>query len=126
MALLAEMELIKNQITSALEQVTMHGINLKTLGISKVAILSEKNDLSSEDGLVKEYKRLSVQLKQLQILEKRYTDTIENLQKDEITIVDDINKFTNLDVSSIIHQIWLTMPFNSNGRKRSKNNLTFF
>lgn len=102
MGLLAEMELIKNQITSALEQVTMHGINLKTLGISKVAILSEKNDLSSEDGLVKEYKRLSVQLKQLQILEKRYTDTIENLQKDEITIVDDINKFSNLDVSSIL------------------------
>lgn len=77
----------------------MHGINLKTLGISKVAILNEKNDLSSEDGLVKEYKRLSVQLKQLQILEKRYTDTIQALQKDEITIADDINKYANLDVS---------------------------
>lgn len=77
----------------------MHGINLKTLGISKVAILSEKNDLSSEDGLVKEYKRLSVQLKQLQILEKRYTDTIEALRNDEVNVADDINKFSNLDVS---------------------------
>lgn len=77
----------------------MHGINLKSLGISKVATMSEKNDLSSEDGLVKEYKRLSVQLKQLQILEKRYNDTIQTLQKEEITVADDIRKFTNLDVS---------------------------
>lgn len=98
--IISEIELIKNQITSALEQVTMHGINLKTLGITKVATLSEKNDLSSEDGLVKEYKRLSVQLKQLQILEKRYTDTMETLRKDEITVADDIKKFSNLDVSS--------------------------
>lgn len=101
--------MIKNQITSALEQVTMHGINLKTLGISKVANLSEKNDLSSEDGLVKEYKRLSVQLKQLQILEKRYTDTLATLQKDDLTIADDINKFSNLDVSKI-HNFILNAP----------------
>lgn len=83
----------------------MHGINLKTLGISKVAILNEKNDLSSESGLVKEYKRLGVQLKQLQILEKRSIDQIEMLKKEDITAADDIEKFNNLDVSQIVFVI---------------------
>lgn len=91
--------MVKNQITSVIEQVTMQGINLRTLGITKVSILNEKNDLSSEDGLLKEYKRLSIQLKQLQLLEKRSVDQIENLKREERTTMDDFDKFSNLDVS---------------------------
>lgn len=90
--------MIKNQITSAIEQATMSGINLKSMGMTKVTLLNEKNDLSSEDGMIREYKRLSIQLKQLQILEKRSSDQIENLKKEEIERIDDIGKFQNLDV----------------------------
>lgn len=89
--------MIKNQITSALEQVTMNGINLRSLNINKIPNLSEKNDLSSEDGLVKEYKRLSIQLKQLQILEKRYTDQLEQHQTDEDELTKNMRKFSNLE-----------------------------
>ena len=77
----------------------MQGINLKNLGLSKSSIVNEKNDLSSEDGLLKEYKRLSIQLKQLQILEKRSVDQLENMRSEELSVIDDINKFNNLDVS---------------------------
>lgn len=90
--------MIKSQITSALEQVTMNGINLRTLNISKISGLSEKNDLSSEDGLVKEYKRLSIQLKQLQILDKRYTDQLQQLRAQEEKLMEDMRKFSNFDV----------------------------
>lgn len=93
---------MKNQITSALEQVTMNGINLKTLNMSKISSLSEKNDLSSEIGLLKEYKRLGIQLKQLQILEKRYTDQLKTIKDDEQKIKDDIEKFSNLEVNFIV------------------------
>lgn len=78
---------------------TMQGINLKTLDIPTASGLNEKNDLSSEDGLLREYKRLSVQLKQLQIIEKRSQDQIETLKKDQMSMMDEIDKFSNLDVS---------------------------
>lgn len=95
---ISEIDSIKNQITSAIEQMTMQGINLKSLDISKAAILNEKNDLNSEDGLLKEYKRLSIQLKQLQIIEKRSQTQIDSMKKEDITITDDIDRYNNLDV----------------------------
>lgn len=80
----------------------MNGINLRTLNINKISSLSEKNDLSSEDGLVKEYKRLSIQLKQLQILEKRYADQLEQLKSQEEKLMEDMRKFSNFDVGKSI------------------------
>lgn len=94
-----EIELIKSQITSAIEQVTMNGVNLKTLGLSKAA-LDDGNDLTSEHGMVKEYKRLLVILKQLQILKKRTTDQIETAKRDELELQQEIEKYSNLNVSS--------------------------
>lgn len=67
--------------------------------MSKSKILDEKNDLSSHDGLLKEYKKLSIQLKQLQILEKRTRTQFDNLKNEEIQILDEIDKFNNLEVS---------------------------
>lgn len=72
----------------------MNGVNLKSLGLS----LDDGNDLSSEDGMLKEYKRLSIQLKQLQILRKRTIDQIQNLNQDKIDITNDMQKFANLQV----------------------------
>lgn len=94
---LKEIELIKSQITSAIEQVTMNGVNLKTLGLPRTA-LDDSNDLTSENGMLKEYKRLLVILKQLQILKKRTTDQIENAKKDELELDQDIRKYSNLNV----------------------------
>lgn len=94
----AEIELIKSQITSAIEQVTMNGINLKTLGLSKAA-LDDSNDLTSQHGMIKEYKRLLVILKQLQILKKRTTDQIESTKKETLELQQEIEKYTNLNVS---------------------------
>lgn len=76
----------------------MQGINLKSYNISKSSGLDEKNDLSSHDGLLKEYKRLSIQLKQLQLLEKRTRDQLSDLKKEEINVADDIDKHSNLSV----------------------------
>lgn len=70
---------------------TMNGMNLKSLGLSKP-------DLSSEDGMLKEYKRLSIQLKQLQILRKRTSDQIQNLKQEKHYIANDTLKFANLQV----------------------------
>lgn len=81
-----------------IEQVTMNGVNLKTLGIPKSA-LDENNDLSSEIGMLKEYKRLLVVLKQLQVLKKRTTEQIENALKEEMELHRDIEKYTNINVS---------------------------
>lgn len=92
-----EIDVIKNQITSAIEQMTMQGINPKTLDISKSTIFNEKNDLSSEAGLLNEYKRLSVQSKQLQIIEKRSSTQMEALRREEMSMSNDIDKFLNLE-----------------------------
>lgn len=81
-----------------IEQVTMNGVNLKTLGIPKSA-LDENNDLSSENGMLKEYKRLLVVLKQLQVLKKRTTEQIENALREEMELHRDIEKYTNINVS---------------------------
>lgn len=91
---------MKNKITYAIEQITLQGINLKNYGITKSSILNEKNDLSSHEGLLKEYKKLSIQLKQLQILEKRTKDQQAELKEEELLVNEEIKKFSNLDVSS--------------------------
>lgn len=75
----------------------MNGVNLKSLGISKSA-LDDNNDLTSENGMLKEYKRLSIILRQLQILKKRTADQIENAKKEEIELQEDIQKYANLNV----------------------------
>lgn len=88
-----------------IEQVTMNnsGVNLKALGIPKTA-LDEKTDMTSENGMLKEYKRLSVVLKQLQILKKRTADQIENTKEEELELQRGIEKYTNINVSeSWIH-----------------------
>lgn len=95
------METLKNQITYAIEQITMQGINLKSYGISRASMMYDKNDLSSHDGLLREYKRLGIQLKQLQILEKRTADQLKELRREESTVSEEILKFTNLNVSNI-------------------------
>lgn len=93
-----EIEVIKSQITSAIEQVTMNGVNLKTLGIPKSA-LDDNNDLTSENGMLKEYKRLLVVLKQLQILKKRTIDQTDNAKKEIIQLEMEIDKYSNLHVT---------------------------
>lgn len=90
--------MIKNQITSAIEQVTMNGVNLKTMGLSKAAV-DDSNDLTSEHGMVKEYKRLLVILKQLQILKKRTSDQIEFTNNEELELQQELEKYSNLNVS---------------------------
>lgn len=79
----------------------MNGINLKTLGLSKAAV-DDSNDLTSEHGMVKEYKRLLVILKQLQILKKRTIDQIETAKRNELELLQDIGKYSNLNVSYIL------------------------
>lgn len=78
----------------------MQGSNLKSYGISRSSMMDEKNDLSSHDGLLREYKRLGIQLKQLQILEKRTGDQLKELRLGEATVREEILKFTNLNVSN--------------------------
>lgn len=75
----------------------MNGVNLKSLGISKTA-LDDNNDLTSENGMLKEYKRLLVVLKQLQILKKRTTDQIDNSKTETVELEQEIVKYSNLNV----------------------------
>lgn len=79
----------------------MNGVNLKTLGIPKAA-LDDNNDLTSENGMLKEYKRLLVVLKQLQILKKRTIDQTDNAKKEIIELESEIEKYSNLHVKKKI------------------------
>lgn len=72
---------------------TLQGMNLKNINL-------EKNDTSSQNGLVKEYKKLSIQLKQLQILEKKHSTQLEQLKTEERTLAEEMQKFAQLDVSA--------------------------
>lgn len=92
-------DVLKNQITYGIEQITLQGVNLKTYGVSGSSLLDEKHDLGSQDGLLREYKRLSIQLKQLQILEKRTRDQLDELAKNEQQFEEDTAKFGNHNVS---------------------------
>lgn len=72
---------------------TLQGMNLKNVNL-------EKNDLSSQNGLLKEYKKLSIQLKQLQILEKKNATQLEQLKAEERLMLDEIHKYSQLEVSA--------------------------
>lgn len=93
-------ESLKNQITYAIEQITMQGINTKSLGSDKLdsSGFTAKNDLNSHSGLIKEYKKLSIQLKQLQILEKRTINQLTGLRQEETEALSNIQKYSNLEV----------------------------
>ncbi|XP_055591662.1 intraflagellar transport protein 74 homolog [Uranotaenia lowii] len=92
-------EALKNQITYAIEQITLQGINMKSLGSDKLdsSGFTAKNDLNSHAGLMKEYKKLSIQLKQLQILEKRTISQLNGLRQEENDALNNIQKFSNLE-----------------------------
>ncbi|KFB43454.1 hypothetical protein ZHAS_00011292 [Anopheles sinensis] len=96
-------ELLKNQITFAIEQITLQGINMKGFRGDKSDKLDNeeiisKNDLSSHAGLIKEYKKLSIVLKQLQILEKRTREQVNALRKEETDATHLIQKYMNLEI----------------------------
>ncbi|KAL1404604.1 hypothetical protein pipiens_018799 [Culex pipiens pipiens] len=92
-------ESLKNQITFAIEQITLQGINMKTLGSDRLesAGFTAKNDLNSHSGLIKEYKKLGIQLKQLQILEKRTIGQLSELRQEETEALGNIQKYSNLE-----------------------------
>ncbi|KAG5675696.1 hypothetical protein PVAND_005580 [Polypedilum vanderplanki] len=91
-------ELLKNQITFAIEQITLQGMTSKEIGNVKIstAVLNENpNNLNSHGGLVKEYGRLQIQLKQLKILEKRLNKQLNELNEAEVNLIADIKRFSN-------------------------------
>lgn len=87
---------LKNQITYGIEQITMQGVNLKQLGIATDGGEQQRSDLGSHDGLVREYKRLGVQLQQLQLLERRTGNQLAELRAAEQECVDETARFGNV------------------------------
>ena len=62
------------------------------------SILNENpHNLNSQEGLVKEYQKLQIQLKQLKILEKRIKKQLDDLKDTEQYISSDIRKYSNLN-----------------------------
>lgn len=72
---------------------------MKSLGSDKLESsgFTAKNDLNSHTGLIKEYKKLSIQLKQLQILEKRTINQLTGLRQEETEALHNIQKYSNLE-----------------------------
>lgn len=97
---LSDVESLKNQITFMIEQITLQGINTKFSSNVKLnsSAFNEKNDLNSHGGLLKEYGKLQIQLKQLNILEKRMKKQLSELHQNENDLLQNIQKFNNLDV----------------------------
>lgn len=95
-----DVESLKNQITFLIEQITLQGINTKFSSNLKLtsSTFSEKNDLSSHGGLLKEYSKLQIQLKQLKILEKRMKKQLDELRQGEGDLLHNIQRFNNLDL----------------------------
>ncbi|XP_058461923.1 intraflagellar transport protein 74 homolog [Malaya genurostris] len=89
-------ESLKNQITYAIEQITLQGVSMQSLGSEKLEFTA-KNDLNSHVGLTKEYKKLGIQLKQLQILEKRTVKQLDELRTNETDALNNIHKYNNLE-----------------------------
>lgn len=83
-----------------IEQITLEGINTKFSSNVKLnsSAFNEKNDLSQHSGLIKEYGKLQIQLKQLSILEKRMKKQLSELHQDENDLLKNIQKFNNLNV----------------------------
>lgn len=94
-----DVENLKNQITFMIEHITLQGINSKfnTTTSTKLSLNSEKFDLSTQDGLLREYGKLQIQLKQLKLLEKRMGKQLSDLRTDESNFLRNIQKFNNLD-----------------------------
>ncbi|KAL7019232.1 hypothetical protein ACKWTF_011046 [Chironomus riparius] len=93
-------ENLKNQITFAIEQITLQGMSSKVDGNMKIStsILNENShNLNSQEGLVKEYRKLQIQLKQLKILEKRIKKQLDDLKDTEGNLLEDIRKYSNLN-----------------------------
>lgn len=82
-----------------IEQITLQGVNTKFFSGAKInsSVFNEKNDLNSHNGLLKEYSKLQIQLKQLKILEKRMKKQLDELHQDERDLLRDIQKFNNLN-----------------------------
>lgn len=82
-----------------IEHITLQGINSKfnTTTSTKLSLNSEKFDLSTQDGLLREYGKLQIQLKQLKLLEKRMGKQLSELRTDESNFLRNIQKFNNLD-----------------------------
>lgn len=59
-----------------IEHITLQGMNSR-FNTSNVGAFNEKNDLNTQDGLLKEYGKLQIQLKQLKLLEKRMKKQLE-------------------------------------------------
>ncbi|ETN65728.1 coiled-coil domain containing 2 [Anopheles darlingi] len=93
-------EKLKNQITYAIEQITLQGINMKNLNEDKLdgSGFISKNDLNSHSGLIKEYKKLGIHLKQLQILENRTLQQVNTLRQEETDVLSSIQRYSNLEV----------------------------
>lgn len=70
-----DVENLKNQITFMIEHITLQGMNTR-FNTGNV-VFNEKNDLNTQDGLLKEYGKLQIQLKQLKLLEKRMKKQLE-------------------------------------------------
>ncbi|XP_053685991.1 intraflagellar transport protein 74 homolog [Sabethes cyaneus] len=92
-------ESLKNQITYAIEQITLQGVNMESLGPDRLGStgFTSKNDLNSHAGLMKEYNKLGIQLKQLQILEKRTVSQLNGLRQEESEALNNIHKYSNLE-----------------------------
>lgn len=108
-----DVETLKNQIAYSIEQITLQGMNMKLYGIKRSEMFNENNDLNSHGGLVKEYKKLTIQLKQLQILEKRTLNQFQALKDEEIVMINEIKKFSNFEVNifnSIILNLYCLFP----------------
>lgn len=80
-----------------IEQITLQGVNTKFNGNLNSSVFSEKNDLNSHGGLMNEYGKLQIQLKQLKILEKRMVKQLDDLHQEESNLLHNIQKFNNLD-----------------------------
>lgn len=90
--------MLKNQITFAIEQITLQGMSSKIDGNTRIsASLLDENSHSSHEGLVKEYEKLQIKLKQLKVLEKRIQSQSDELAKEENSLLSDIQRYNNLE-----------------------------
>ncbi|XP_055378435.1 intraflagellar transport protein 74 homolog [Condylostylus longicornis] len=92
-----KLESLKNEIAYAIEAITLAGIDLKDLGLKDSDLLNESNDLTTKAGAIKEYKRLSIQLKQLELLEQRTNAQLKQLTEEELKLMNEISHYSNVD-----------------------------
>lgn len=90
--------MLKNQITFAIEQITLQGMSSKIDGNTRISSsLLQENSPNSYDGLVKEYEKLQIKLKQLSILEKRIRKQTDEIKSEENTLLNNIKRFNNIE-----------------------------